>query len=88
MNIQDEALIEISKKLDILIRLFAATVGSGLTVVERAPLLSRAGLDRNTIAAICGTTPAAVSVRLAEAKRRARSLRKRKTRPIARGGGR
>jgi hypothetical protein len=66
---------EISKKLDVLIRLIATTVGADLPTSERAPLLSRAGLDRNSIAAVCGTTPEAVSVRLAEAKKGSRRKR-------------
>ena len=66
----DDSLLEISAKLDVLIRLVATRIGNTLSVAERAPLLSRAGLDRNTIAAICNTTPEAVSVRLAEARRK------------------
>lgn len=65
----DDVLNEISRKLDILIRLVATQIGDNLSVAERAPLLSRAGLDRNAIADVCNTTAAAVSVRLAEAKR-------------------
>jgi hypothetical protein len=71
-----DAISEIGRKLDILIRLVAMQVGSELSVAVRAPLLSRAGLDRSLIASVCNTTPGAVSVRLAEAKRRPRSKSK------------
>lgn len=74
----DEAtLANIDRKLDILIRLLASSVGNGLSLVERAPLLQRAGLDRNAIAAVCNSSPEAVSVRLAEAKRKKGQARKR-----------
>lgn len=66
----EELLREIGRKMDTLILLIGSNVGPELSVADRAPLLSRAGLDRNAIAAICNTTPAAVSVRLAEAKRK------------------
>lgn len=72
MGTDDRALGEIDRKLDILIRLVATRVGEGLGLAERAPLLSRVGLDRNAIAAVCNSTPGAVSVRLAEAKRKPR----------------
>lgn len=68
---------DIDTKLDILIRLLASTIGSGLSLAERAPMLQRAGLDRNVIAAVCNSTPEAVSVRLAEAKRKKGDSRKR-----------
>ena len=67
---EEKLLRELGEKLDKLILLIGSTVGKELSVAERAPLLSRAGLDRNAIAAICNTTAAAVSVRLAEAKRK------------------
>ena len=70
MATEDHKLKEVERKLDILIRLVASTVGTGLSVGERAPMLQRAGLDRNSIAAVCNTTPASVSVRLTEAKKR------------------
>ena len=70
MASEDHKLQQLERKLDTLIRLVASTVGVGLSIGERAPLLQRAGLDRNSIAAVCNTTPAAVSVRLTEAKRK------------------
>ena len=60
----------LESKLDILIRLLGMTIGSNLPTTERAPMLQRAGLDRSAIAAICDASVAAISVRLAEAKRR------------------
>lgn len=76
-NETESLLIKISAKLDVLIRLTGIAIGDQLSVAERAPLLARAGLDRNAIAAICNTTPAAVSVRLAESKRGAKAKRAR-----------
>ena len=78
MPSDSELLAQINQKLTVLLKLMGATVGSDLSVAERAPLLSRVGLDRNSIAAICNTTAAAVSVRLAEAKRPTQSGAKRK----------
>ncbi len=57
-------------RLDTVIRLLAAQIGQDLPLSERAPLLARMGLDRTTIAAVCGTTPEVISVRLAEAKKK------------------
>src|SRR5437899_12951125 len=57
-------------------RLLAAQVGVGQTIAERAPLLHRLGVDRGTIAAVCGTSPEVISVRLAEAKRGGRGARR------------
>jgi CRP-like cAMP-binding protein len=67
---QEELLQDLNRKLDILLRLVATQVGADLSVAERAPLLSRTGLDRKAIADVCNTTPEAVSVRLAEARKR------------------
>jgi len=66
----EPTLADIREKLDILIKLLASLVGNGLPLGERAPLLQRTGLNRNEIAAVCNTTAEAVSVRLAEAKRK------------------
>lgn len=60
----------IEDRLDTLIKLMAASVGVGLPIGERANLLSRAGVDRSTIAAACNTTPEVISVRLAESRRK------------------
>jgi hypothetical protein len=70
-----EGLERLEKKIDVLIRLLAMTVGIGLPTAERAPMLQRAGLDRTAIAAVCNSTASAISVRLAEAKRKKPSKR-------------
>jgi hypothetical protein len=61
---------KLNNRLDTLIRLLGMTVGVGLSTAERAPMLQRAGLDRNAIADICDASVDAISVRLAEAKRK------------------
>ena len=68
----------LENKLDVLIRLLSMTVGAGLPLTERAPILRRAGLDRNAIAAVCDASAEAVSVRLAEAKRKKSPKKKRR----------
>jgi hypothetical protein len=60
----------LDNKLDTLIRLLGMTIGVGLPTAERAPMLQRAGLDRSAIAAVCDASVEAISVRLAEAKRK------------------
>jgi DNA-directed RNA polymerase specialized sigma24 family protein len=67
---EDERWRLLDEKLDTLIRLLGMTIGVGLPTAERAPMLQRAGLDRSAIAAVCGASVEAVSVRLAEAKRK------------------
>jgi len=61
---------ELAAKLDVLLCVAAAQVGKELSLAERAPLLSRLGLDRNQIARVCDTSADVVSVRLAEARRK------------------
>lgn len=78
MSIDDEHVKSLENKLDILIRLLGMTIGVDLPTAERAPMLQRAGLDRNAIAAVCDASVEAISVRLAEAKRK-KSPKKRKT---------
>ncbi len=51
-------------------RLLAIQLAEGKSIAKAAALLHRAGLDNQEIARICGTTAKAISVRLAEAKRR------------------
>jgi hypothetical protein len=60
---------EVRKTLGTIVKLLAAQIGPDLKVAERAPLLDRLGVDRHAIAAVCGTTPEVVSVRLAESRR-------------------
>ncbi len=50
-------------------RLLAMGLVKGITIADAAALLSRAGLERQEIALVCGTTPDVISVRLAERKR-------------------
>jgi hypothetical protein len=70
MQVDDECWRKLENKLDILIRLLGMTIGGDLPTAERAPLLQRAGLDRGAIAAVCDASVEAISVRLAEAKRK------------------
>jgi len=70
MSSDDEHWLSLENKLDVLIRLLGMGIGTDLSLAERAPLLQRAGLDRGAIAAICGASVEAISVRLAEAKRK------------------
>ena len=72
----DPVVEEIRDALATIKRLLAAQVGVGQTIAERAPLLHRLGVDRGTIAAVCGTSPEVISVRLAEAKRGGRGARR------------
>lgn len=72
----DPVVEEIRDALATIKRLLAAQVGVGQTIAERAPQLHRLGVDRSTIAAVCGTTPEVISVRLAEAKRGGRGARR------------
>ncbi len=50
-------------------RLLAMTLVKEMTISDAAALLSRAGMERQEIARVCGTTPDVISVRLAERKR-------------------
>jgi hypothetical protein len=66
-------LAAIDKSLNCLIRLLAVAVVHGRSKTEAITILSRAGLDRNFVADVVGTTPLTVSVTRSEAKRRHRS---------------
>jgi hypothetical protein len=61
---------EINRKLGILLRLLAYQTVESMTLSEGAPLLRRLGLNSGEIAEIYESTPNAVSVRLAEAKKK------------------
>lgn len=63
----------IAAKLDVVARLLALSLTRDLKTGEKILLLSKAGMDRVTIAQIAETTPETVSVRMAEAKRKARA---------------
>ena len=73
---EERVVTEIRDALATIKRLLAAQVGADLRMSERAPLLHRLGVDRNTIAVVCNTTPAVVSVRVAEARRVGRAPRR------------
>lgn len=64
----DEILTQINEKLDQLVKLTAANAVKGMKQAEAIVVLGAAGLDRNLIAAILGTTPGTVSVRLSQVK--------------------
>ena len=66
----NELLTELNRMLCTLIRLVAFQVAEGKTLADAAPILKRLGLSRSEIAAVVESTPKAVSVRLAEAKRK------------------
>ncbi len=57
-------------QLRVLQRLIALSLIGGRTNADAIRLLARTGMHRNEIARVCDTTPAIVSVRLAEAKRK------------------
>lgn len=75
----EQLLHEISKKLDSLMVLVAMFVIKGMKPNEAILTLNAAGLDRNVIAELVGTTPNTVSVRLSEAKARKTPSKKGKT---------
>jgi len=77
MTSDERATSRIEAKLEAIIHLLAAPMVKDLTLAQSAPLLSRLGLNRDQIAAICDTTPETVSVRLSEAKRQPTSARRR-----------
>lgn len=73
MKETDRAVAEITEKINLLIRLIAHQVALQHETLEtKAVVLSSLGLKPADIAKICGTTPGTISVRLAEAKRKAK----------------
>lgn len=63
-------LTKISNEMKVLTRLLAYNITQGQkNVADKAMILSRLGLSLTEMAVICGTSPKAVSVRLAEARR-------------------
>jgi hypothetical protein len=68
----DEGLEKLIARVDALSKMLALIGTVNMKLGERIVLLGRAGFDRNWIADVCGTTPDTVSVRLSEAKRRAK----------------
>lgn len=64
---------DLERRLDTAINLLAILVASNLPSIRaRAVVLHRAGLGRQQIATVCGTTPNVIGVRLAEEKRSAK----------------
>lgn len=76
MNEQEAERID--AKLETILRVLAWSAVDGKSLVDSVEILSRLGLDRNQIAAICDTTPMTVSVRLSEAKRGTKATRRRR----------
>lgn len=64
----DQVLTEISKKLDHLVVLFATSMVKGMKANAAILALDAAGLDRNLIAQVVGTSPSSVRARLSEAR--------------------
>lgn len=73
---------KIIEKIDQLIAIEALVAVKGLKPTEAILALGSAGLDRNLIAQLTGSTPLTVSVRLSEAKARV------KKKPPAKRGSR
>lgn len=69
MSTELEALERISQQLEVLINLTALTISSDKPMIERAVRLQKAGLQPKDIAKLVDSTPNAVSVALAKAKR-------------------
>jgi hypothetical protein len=65
----------VESKLDQLISLVAYGLTRGQSVGEAAPVLTRLGLTNGQIADALGSTPGAVSVRLAEAKNKKTNIK-------------
>ena len=64
----EDALRKISEQLEQLIAVDALNAIKGMKPTDAILTLGSAGLDRNLIAQITGSTPNTVSVRLSEAK--------------------
>ncbi len=72
---EKDALHSIDRKLALVINLLAYQIVQGKTVAEGAPLLKRLGFTQNEIAQVFDSTAKSVSVRLAEAKKKSRTLK-------------
>jgi DNA-directed RNA polymerase specialized sigma24 family protein len=74
MNENEQVGAALLERVDMLIRLVAHQVALAHETLEmKAVVLSSLGLKPADIAKICGTTAGTVSVRLAEAKKKARA---------------
>ncbi|MGH9555114.1 MAG: hypothetical protein ACRD2Y_04755 [Terriglobales bacterium] len=67
---------EVLHQLKALTRIAGIQATQGMKLADAALLLDRAGLDRRSIADICGTTPDAIRATLSYAKRNNRTLGK------------
>ena len=65
----DRVFADVSKKLDLIARLAALSLGSGKTQREHMSLLYRAGFAPKQIADLIGTTPNTVRVALSNMRR-------------------
>ncbi len=66
----DVTLSDLNRKLEILIKLIGYQTVGKMTLIEGAPLLRRLGFTPTEIASIYGSNANAISVRLAEAKKK------------------
>jgi hypothetical protein len=73
---EEEILKSIDKKLEAITRLLAGTFVQGKTKAEAIRALGSLGMDTNTIAAIVNTTPATVTARLWEQKKKGAAKKK------------
>ena len=82
-----KAISDLNHRLTVLSNLLAYQIAGGKRMTEAAPVLRRLGLTSAEIAIVFDSTPATVSVRLAEAKRTKKET-KRKPKPEASERGR
>ena len=77
IKMKAEETLRIEAKLDVVIRLLALSLGSGMeSLKDRAITLQRAGLTPKDIAGLYDTTPNTVSVALSAAKRKEKKKKK------------
>ncbi len=65
----DKDLRDLTRQLNIIVRLLAYQIVSTKNVTQGAPILKRLGLSLSEIADIYASTPNSISVRLSEARR-------------------
>lgn len=71
---EEKILASIDKKLDAVLRLLASKSVEGKNKTEAIMTLGALGLDANLISEIVDTTPGTVYARLAEAKRKSKTV--------------
>ena len=71
---EEEVLVRIDKKLDAVVRLMASRSIEGKNKTEAITTLGALGLDANLISEIVDTTIGTVYARLAEAKRKSKTV--------------